>query len=150
MAALATPTADAAARQSRPAPTTEATAPREAGEPILAIVPIMSQQVTFYDADGWILRAPVSNIPQDVLDRIAPVRGRHIAYRRRRRRCWRSWRRNSFLDQHHNRCGLRCLRLCCGYHRATRGRTMAQEARELICMITSGTDLRLALLLQMG
>ena len=60
MAALAAPTADAAARRSRPAPTTEATAPREAGEPIMAIVSIMSQQVTFYDADGWILRAPVS------------------------------------------------------------------------------------------
>src|SRR5271165_5360628 len=59
-AALAAPTADAAARLSRPAPTTEATAPREAGEPIMAIVSIMSQQVTFYDADGWILRAPVS------------------------------------------------------------------------------------------
>ena len=56
MAALAALTADAAARQSRPAPTTEATAPREAGEPIMAIVSIMSQQVTF-DADGWILRA---------------------------------------------------------------------------------------------
>ena len=60
MAALAAPTADAAARQARPAPTTEATAAREAGEPIMAIVSIMSQQVTFYDADGWILRAPVS------------------------------------------------------------------------------------------
>jgi hypothetical protein len=60
MAALAAPTADAATRQSRSAPTTEATAPREAGEPIMAIVSIMSQQVTFYDADGWILRAPVS------------------------------------------------------------------------------------------
>src|SRR6478736_10256407 len=33
IAALAAPTADAAARQSRPAPTTEATAPRAAGEP---------------------------------------------------------------------------------------------------------------------
>ena len=60
MAALAALTADAAARQARPAPTTEATAPREAGEPIMAIVSIRSQQVTFYDADGWILRAPVS------------------------------------------------------------------------------------------
>ena len=60
MAALAAPTAEAAARQSRPAPTTEATAPREAGEPIMAIVSIMNQQVTFYDADGWILRAPAS------------------------------------------------------------------------------------------
>src|SRR5438067_8381046 len=60
MAALAALTADAAARQARPAPTTEATAPREAGEPIMAIVSIGSQQVTFYDADGGILRAPVS------------------------------------------------------------------------------------------
>ena len=60
MAALAALTADAAARQARPSPTTEATAPRDAGEPIMAIVSIRSQQVTFYDADGWILRAPVS------------------------------------------------------------------------------------------
>src|SRR5215468_4475959 len=61
MAALAALTADAAARQARPVPiTTEATAPREAREPIMAIVSIGSQQVTFYDADGSILRAPVS------------------------------------------------------------------------------------------
>jgi len=52
--------ADAGARQARPAPPTEATAPRQAGEPILAIVSIKSQQVIFYDGDGWILRAPVS------------------------------------------------------------------------------------------
>ncbi len=38
----------------------EATAARDAGEPIMAIVSIKSQQVTFYDADGWIVRAPVS------------------------------------------------------------------------------------------
>src|SRR5437868_9370956 len=57
MAALTALTADAAARQAAP---TEATAPRDAGEPIMAIVSIKSQQVTFYDADGWILRAPVS------------------------------------------------------------------------------------------
>jgi hypothetical protein len=48
------------ARQARPAPTKEATASREAGEPLMAIVSIKSQQVTFYDAEGWILRAPVS------------------------------------------------------------------------------------------
>jgi hypothetical protein len=60
MATLVALTADAAARQARPAPVTEATAPREAGEPIMAIVSIKTQQVTFYDADGWILRAPVS------------------------------------------------------------------------------------------
>ena len=35
-------------------------AQREAGEPIMAIVSIKSQRVTFYDADGWIMRAPVS------------------------------------------------------------------------------------------
>jgi hypothetical protein len=60
MAALTALTADATARQARPAPPTEAVAPRDAGEPIMAIVSIKGQQVTFYDADGWILRAPVS------------------------------------------------------------------------------------------
>ena len=60
MAALAALTADAAAREPRPASPKEATAPREAGEPIMAIVSIKTQQVTFYDAEGWILRAPVS------------------------------------------------------------------------------------------
>src|SRR6266566_6453762 len=60
MGALTALTADAAAREARPAPTSEATAPRDAGEPIMAIVSIKSQQVTFYDADGLILRAPVS------------------------------------------------------------------------------------------
>src|ERR1700726_3884160 len=60
MAALTALTADATARQARPAPPTEATAPRDAGRPIMAIVSIETQQVTFYDADGWILRAPVS------------------------------------------------------------------------------------------
>jgi hypothetical protein len=60
MAALTALTAGAAARPARPAPSIEAVAPREAGEPIMAIVSIKSQQVTFYDADGWIMRAPVS------------------------------------------------------------------------------------------
>ena len=60
MVVLTALNADAAARQARPAPPTEATAPRDAGEPIMAIVSIKTQQVTFYDADGWILRAPVS------------------------------------------------------------------------------------------
>src|ERR1700756_486256 len=58
MAALTVVTAGAAAKQARPV--TEATAPRQAGDPIMAIVSIKSQQVTFYDADGWIYRAPVS------------------------------------------------------------------------------------------
>jgi hypothetical protein len=60
MAALMALTVGTAARPPRPAPPTEATAPRAAGEPIMAIVSIKSQQVTFYDAEGWILRAPVS------------------------------------------------------------------------------------------
>src|SRR6202049_3750857 len=60
MAALTALTGDAAAKQARPAPPTEATAPRDAGEAIMAIVSMKTQQVTFYDADGWILRAPVS------------------------------------------------------------------------------------------
>ena len=52
-------TTHAAAKQARHSPT-GAMAPRPAGEPIMAIVSINIQQVTFYDADGWILRAPVS------------------------------------------------------------------------------------------
>jgi hypothetical protein len=61
MAALTTLTGNAVAAQARPAPPPkEATAPRDAGEPIMAIVSIKSQQVIFYDAEGWILRAPVS------------------------------------------------------------------------------------------
>jgi hypothetical protein len=69
IAALAAPTAAAAAGQ-RPAQSKEATAPREAGEPIMAIVSIKTQQVTFYDADGWIWRAPVST---GVKDRETPA-----------------------------------------------------------------------------
>jgi hypothetical protein len=61
ISALGALTVDAIARQARPAPPAkEATAPREAGEPIMAIVTIKSHQVTFYDSEGWILRAPVS------------------------------------------------------------------------------------------
>jgi hypothetical protein len=60
-ALTAAPPADAAVRHERAAPTTEAAAPRDAGEPLMAIVSIKSQHVTIYDADGWILRAPVSS-----------------------------------------------------------------------------------------
>src|SRR5271166_3607240 len=59
-ALTAAPPADAAPRQARPEQTTEAAAPRDAGEPIMAIVSIKSQKVTIYDAEGWVLRAPVS------------------------------------------------------------------------------------------
>src|SRR5262249_8173959 len=34
---------------------------RNPGEPILAIVSLQRQHITIYDADGWILRAPVSS-----------------------------------------------------------------------------------------
>jgi hypothetical protein len=59
-AALTALSADAVAAQARRAISEVATAPRAAGEPIMAIVSIKTQQVTLYDADGWILRAPVS------------------------------------------------------------------------------------------
>jgi len=60
-ALTAAPPADAAPRQASPEQATEVAAPREAGEPIMAIVSIKSQKVTIYDADGWVLRAPVSS-----------------------------------------------------------------------------------------
>jgi chemotaxis protein histidine kinase CheA len=59
-AALMPLAADAAARQKRPAVPKEEAAPRQVGEPIMAIVSIKSQNVTLYDAEGWTLRAPVS------------------------------------------------------------------------------------------
>ena len=60
IAALTTLTVDAKAKQTRTAAVVEATAPRDAGEPIMAIVSIKTQQIVLYDADGWIRRAPVS------------------------------------------------------------------------------------------
>ena len=53
-ALTAAPPADAAARQARSGRSTEAAAPRDAGEPLMAIVSIKSQHVTIYDSDGWI------------------------------------------------------------------------------------------------
>src|SRR5258707_8127824 len=61
MALTAAPPAYAAPRQAPPEHTTEGAAPRDVGEPIMAIVSIKSQKVTIYDADGWVLRAPVSS-----------------------------------------------------------------------------------------
>ena len=60
MAALTASSPEPVAGKARPAQIKEETAARPAGEPIMAIVSIETQQVTFYDADGWILRAPVS------------------------------------------------------------------------------------------
>src|SRR3954462_7541 len=58
MAALIGLPGGAAAKQARQP--VEAVAPREAGGPVMGIVSLKGQQVPFYDADGWILRAPVS------------------------------------------------------------------------------------------
>src|SRR3954452_585133 len=60
LAALAIGAETASAREARPAPAREAIAQRAAGELVMAIVSIKTQQVTFYDAEGWIMRAPVS------------------------------------------------------------------------------------------
>jgi hypothetical protein len=45
-------------RSERPVESIES---RTAGEPIMAIVSLRSQRITVYDANGWILRAPVSS-----------------------------------------------------------------------------------------
>lgn len=60
LAAMVALTATPATAAKQPRQAAEAVAPRVAGDPIMAIVSIKSQQVTFYDADGWIMRAPVS------------------------------------------------------------------------------------------
>jgi hypothetical protein len=52
---------DRAGAASRAERAVEAVAPRAAGAPIMAVVSLKSQQITVYDADGWILRAPVSS-----------------------------------------------------------------------------------------
>ena len=51
----------AAAHHEHRAHASEAMAPRDAGQPVMAIVSLKSQQVTIYDANGWIRRAPVSS-----------------------------------------------------------------------------------------
>jgi L,D-transpeptidase catalytic domain len=52
--------ADASSRH-RSEHATQAVASRPAGDPLMAIVSLHSQRVTIYDADGWILQAPVSS-----------------------------------------------------------------------------------------
>jgi hypothetical protein len=59
-ALVAAPHPAGAARR-HAAHTVEAVAPRAAGAPVMAVVSLKSQRVTIYDADGWILRAPVSS-----------------------------------------------------------------------------------------
>ena len=55
---LADPAGAARHRQAQPVETVET---RPAGAPLMAIVSLSNQRVTIYDADGWILRAPVSS-----------------------------------------------------------------------------------------
>ena len=51
----------ASARSGRSERAIESIETRTAGEPIMAIVSIRDQRITVYDAEGWILRAPVSS-----------------------------------------------------------------------------------------
>lgn len=60
LAALSALTALSAGASAKQSARSAEEASRDGGEPLLAIVSIKSQQVTFYDADGWILKAPVS------------------------------------------------------------------------------------------
>jgi hypothetical protein len=57
---IAVPSAGAASRHARERASQDA-APRAAGAPVMAIVSLKRQQVTIYDADGWIMRSPVSS-----------------------------------------------------------------------------------------
>jgi len=61
LAALIATGHDAGARGGRSDRAVEVIAQRSAGEPIMAIVSLSSQRITIYDAQGWILRAPVSS-----------------------------------------------------------------------------------------
>ena len=51
----------ALARSSRTGSSIESIQTRAAGEPVMAVVSLPDQRITVYDANGWILRAPVSS-----------------------------------------------------------------------------------------
>ena len=61
LAALIAAGDHATARSGRGELSAELIESRPAGEPIMAIVSLRTQQITVYDAKGWILRAPVSS-----------------------------------------------------------------------------------------
>ena len=61
LAALIAGGQHAGAASSRSERAIESMAPRIAGEPTMAIVSLRNQRVTVYDAQGWIMRAPVSS-----------------------------------------------------------------------------------------
>ncbi|MDZ4841416.1 MAG: L,D-transpeptidase [Hyphomicrobium aestuarii] len=60
LAALPMVTASANPKNARSTAPAVMTAQRDAGEPVMAIVSIKTQQVVVYDADGWIMSAPIS------------------------------------------------------------------------------------------
>jgi hypothetical protein len=61
LAALTAAGSHASATERRGERAVESIESRTAGEPVMAIVSLQSQRVTVYDANGWILRAPVSS-----------------------------------------------------------------------------------------
>jgi hypothetical protein len=61
LAALGAAGSHAGATERRGDRAVELVESRAAGEPVLAIVSLQSQRITVYDANGWILRAPVSS-----------------------------------------------------------------------------------------
>ena len=61
LAALIVAGDHAAARSGRTDSSVESIQSRAAGEPVMAVVSLRDQQITVYDAAGWILRAPVSS-----------------------------------------------------------------------------------------
>ena len=61
LAALVAAADHASAASGRRERSIEVLESRTAGEPIIAIVSLRNQRITVYDANGWILRAPVSS-----------------------------------------------------------------------------------------
>jgi hypothetical protein len=61
LAALTAAGSHADATERRGERAVEAIETRTAGEPVMAIVSLRSQRITIYDANGWMLRAPVSS-----------------------------------------------------------------------------------------
>jgi hypothetical protein len=61
LALLISPGDHALAASARSAPSVQSIDSRTAGDPVMAIVSLRSQRIEVYDAQGWILRAPVSS-----------------------------------------------------------------------------------------
>src|SRR5947207_8089589 len=61
LAGLIAATDHAGARSGSREGAAESIQSRTAGEPIVAVVSLQNQRITVYDANGWILRAPVSS-----------------------------------------------------------------------------------------